>query len=73
MIEIYVVFMFFAIHGCDDVLEECFSKYVPWNVTQILYRTEGVWRQVNLGNTAGHVLQIDVLFCRVLEKTLCLN
>ena len=28
MIEIYVVFMFFAIHGCDDVLEECFSKYV---------------------------------------------
>ena len=26
MLEIYVIFMLFAIHGCDNVLEECFSK-----------------------------------------------
>ena len=40
---------------------------------QVLHRTEGLWRQINLGNTADRVPQMDVLTCRVLEDASCLN
>ena len=33
MLDTYVIFLFFATHGHDNVLEECFPKYVPWNTS----------------------------------------
>ena len=74
MLDTYVIFLFFATHGHDSVLEECFPKYVPWNTSYprcpIELKDSGdkyIWEILQT------IPQMDILICRVLEKTLCLN